>query len=334
MPSRSFAVGAALFASALVAVIAAALETRARAQGPPTVPVAGAPGVVAAQTGGYIGKAECVSCHDAEGKSYEKRPHARAWNPRTPAAAQACESCHGPGARHIEDPAAPLSLAKFRKMAPRDVSERCLSCHNREAHAQWQGSQHDARNITCVNCHSMHASKSDAALLKATSVLQTCAQCHRDKAAKMLRSNHMPVREGKLDCTTCHNQHGSTNVRMLRAGNTINEACVSCHTEKRGPFLWEHAPVQENCTTCHDPHGSSNDRLLVAKPPALCQRCHIGASHPSIRFDATWYPNVSPVPPTGLTALPLSGLMSGRACVNCHSNIHGSNHPSGLFFQR
>jgi hypothetical protein len=26
--------------------------------------------------------------------------------------------------------------------------------------------------------------------------------------------------------------------------------------------------------------------------------------------------------------------MFGRSCMNCHQNIHGSNHPSGQFFMR
>jgi predicted CXXCH cytochrome family protein len=40
-----------------------------------------------------------------------------------------------------------------------------------------------------------------------------------------------------MECTSCHNPHGSTNVKMLKVGNFVNETCVSCHTEKRGPFL-------------------------------------------------------------------------------------------------
>ena len=29
-----------------------------------------------------------------------------------------------------------------------------------------------------------------------------------------------------------------------------------------------------------------------------------------------------------------SNRMFGRSCVNCHSNIHGSNHPSGQSYMR
>jgi DmsE family decaheme c-type cytochrome len=96
---------------------------------------------------------------------------------------------------------------------------------------------------------------------------------------------------------------------------------VSCHTEKRGPFLFEHAAGRESCITCHDPHGSTNDRLLVAKLPMLCQRCHIGTRHPSTIYD-------------NLSIQSRSVRIVDRGCVNCHAQIHGSNHPSGQTFTR
>ena len=86
----------------------------------------------------------------------------------------------------------------------------------------------------------------------------------------------MPLREGKMECSTCHNPHGSTNVKLLRKGDSVAEMCTSCHADKRGPYLWEHAPTRDGCTTCHDPHGSSNERMLVAQAadplPALPRR--------------------------------------------------------------
>ena len=241
--------------------------------------------------------------------------------PRSPAAAQGCESCHGPGEKHVEDPSADTGLRKFAAMATRDVSATCLSCHTGSSHALWQGSAHDSRNLSCVTCHSVHAPKSSQAQLKAVAEVDLCATCHRTQALKVKRVSHMPVQEGKMQCSSCHNPHGSTNVKNLRVGNWVNESCVSCHTEKRGPFLFEHAAGRESCISCHDPHGSSNDRMLVAKVPMLCQRCHIGTRHPSTIYD-------------DLTFQSKSVRVIGRGCVNCHSQIHGSNHPSGQAFVR
>ena len=177
--------------------------------------------------------------------------------------------------------------------APREASATCTTCHTRGEHAWWQGSAHDSRNLSCVTCHSVHDPKSARAQLKTTSVTATCQTCHKQQAMKLQRIAHMPVREGKMECSTCHNPHGSTNVKQLRVGQWVNESCVSCHTEKRGPFLFEHAAGREAAVTCHDPHGANNDRMLVARTPMLCQRCHIGTRHPSTIYDATQFGNKS-----------------------------------------
>jgi predicted CXXCH cytochrome family protein len=117
----------------------------------------------------------------------------------------------------------------------------------------------------------------------------------------------MPVREGKLSCSSCHNPHGSiSNVKNLKTGSSVSELCISCHTEMRGPVLWEHAPVRENCATCHDPHGSSNDRMLVVRMPMLCQRCHVATRHPATLYDKDEITTNK------------SNRMFGRSCVNCH----------------
>ena len=272
------------------------------------------------QQAGYIGQDTCVTCHEGFDRTINATKHGFVRHPRTPAAAQGCETCHGPGEAHAQDPenVKPMQFNRLRAAA---VTESCTTCHNRGAHALWAGSQHEARNVSCITCHSIHTPRSAEAQLKAADQLKLCVECHRDKVAKRDKSGHMPVREGKMECSSCHNPHGSTNVRLLRAGNSINEACASCHAEKRGPYLFEHAGVSgDSCATCHDPHGSSNDRMLVAKLPFLCQRCHNHTRHP-----ATIYDN---------RVTQTSNRLYSRSCVSCHSAIHGSNHPAGSTFLR
>ena len=266
---------------------------------------------------GYVGAGTCLVCHTD--MSDRLGAHGRVANPRTPMAGQGCESCHGPGRAHVEGGGDTALIRNPATLPPSEVSAICTTCHNRDEQEFWQGSQHDNRSLTCTTCHSAHNWNSLEKQLKAGSIIQTCGTCHRDKVAKLDRSSHMPVREGKLECSTCHNPHGSQNVRLLRVGNTVNEACTNCHAEKRGPFLWDHAPVRENCATCHDPHGSANERSLVAKLPFLCQRCHSHTRHPGTIYDSTQLTN---------------SRLYNRGCVNCHSNIHGSNHPSGHTFTR
>ena len=324
---RATLVGAALMW--LGVVIVAGAQAPARQDNPSTptkaaasVPKSTSPAPVdpKANAGEYVGEEKCLECHEDQ-KGYRETPHGRAKNLRTPAAKNTCETCHGPGKAHV-DADGDGHIKDFDKMAPRQVGETCTTCHARSEHNNWAGSKHDSRNMSCTTCHSVHESKSLDGQLKKVTVSETCVQCHKKEVAKVHRSSHMPVREGKLECTTCHNPHGSQNVKMLREGNSINEACATCHAEKRGPYLWEHAAGRENCVSCHDPHGSNNERMLVAKLPMLCQRCHVASRHPATIYENTQV-NVSK-----------SNRAVGRSCVNCHAMIHGSNHPSGAVFFR
>lgn len=291
---------------------------RADLSGGGVAPRPQAAAVVQAQPNEYAGQDTCLVCH--EDKQYGRTLHGRTADPRTPAATEGCESCHGPGRAHAESGGDTTLIRRLKAIAPREANAVCTTCHNRGEHAMWEGSPHEARNLSCTTCHSVHSPKSREKQLVAMTELETCVGCHRDKVTKLDRSGHMPVREGKLQCSSCHNPHGSQNVRQLRVGTSVNETCTTCHADKRGPFLWEHAPVRENCTTCHDPHGSSNERMLVAKAPMLCQRCHAHTRHPGTIYDNA--------------VVRTSNRLYARSCVTCHSNIHGSNHASGNTFLR
>ena len=281
--------------------------------------VAAAPAATAGAT--FVGQETCATCHEDKIAPMAKSLHGKAANPKTPAATQGCESCHGPGSKHVDDPAANPML-KFGKVNANESNAKCVSCHASGEHALWAGSKHEARGVSCATCHSVHSPKGEL-LMKAETETKLCAGCHQQIVNKINRFNHMPVREDKMACSSCHNLHGSTNVKLLKTGTTVDESCVSCHAEKRGPFLWEHAPVANACVTCHDPHGSSNDRMLVSKQPFLCQRCHVTSRHPPTVYDGFVMKNSSN-----------ANKITGRSCVVCHSQIHGSNSPNGKAFLR
>jgi DmsE family decaheme c-type cytochrome len=311
------AVGLAGVASRAVAAVPAGGAAR---RSPQAAAAGAAP--PAAQAGELVGDETCSTCHEAQTSTIGVTLHGMAQNPRTPAATgYACETCHGAGKAHVEGGGDKEKIKSFTVLSAREGAAVCLTCHTRANHAQWPSSMHNSRDLSCTTCHSVHKPEAERAQLKTASVVTLCASCHKQESAKLLKSGHMPLREGKMACSSCHNPHGSTNVRMLKTGNWINEVCTSCHPEKRGPYLWEHAPVTQNCTTCHDPHGSTNDRMLVAKAPMLCQRCHISSRHPPTVYDARQLAN-------------RSNRLVGRSCVNCHSRIHGSNSPAGNRFLR
>jgi len=306
-------------------MVSVAASSGTRQNGVPT-PTAPAAATATTPATGYVGEETCLTCHEDQKKGYHGSPHARAKNPRTPAAKQGCESCHGPGQAHVDGGGDKTKIKNPATMTLRDANGACESCHNRNLHANYDGGKHDSRNVGCVTCHSVHAPKSEKAQLKTETVTETCVQCHRKEVNKVHKSSHMPVGElngTKMECTTCHNPHGSQNVKMLKEGTSITEACATCHAEKRGPYLWEHNVGRESCVTCHDAHGSNNERMLVAKVPMLCQRCHIHSRHPATIYDSTQIVTNK------------SDRAAGRACLNCHQMIHGSNHPtSGKVFMR
>lgn len=268
-------------------------------------------------------------CHDkAPATLILRTPHAQSADPRTPFAVHDCETCHGASPEHASGQLveggqlAPIARA-FGRDSPTPVSEQnrvCLECHQAGLRMNWGGSQHQLADMLCVACHDIHTLE-DLVLTQITQP-RVCFDCHTAQRAQSYRFSHHPIREGLVPCSDCHNPHGSFGPRLLREVR-VNDTCYDCHAEKRGPFLWEHPPVVENCTYCHAPHGSTQPRLLKARAPFLCQSCHMEAFHPSTLYSGEG------VPPRGV-----QDRLLAKACLNCHSQIHGSNHPSGVRFMR
>lgn len=275
-------------------------------------------------TGKYTeeGADTCLGCHgdDAKVQLIFKTKHANRADKRTPFAGLQCEACHGPGAKHAED-GDKLAINSLKSDSWVPVEQRnkmCLACHAGKPGIGWHGSAHERNGVACMNCHqSLHAGR-DPVLAKAEQP-QVCFKCHVQQRVDFNKPSAHPVRFGRVTCSECHSPHGAT------AAPTINQTCFACHAEKRGPFLWEHAPVAENCTLCHTPHGSVRAPLLTKSPPLLCQQCHTVAGHPAVARTGAALPQAG-----GAGA----GFVLAGSCMNCHSQVHGSNHPSGAKLMR
>lgn len=320
--------------AALGGAAAVASETKDTGMNPAEEKPAGAkpadakPAEAAKQEGSgaeLVGADACLGCH-ASREDFKKNLHAKAW----PSAkgidfGKSCETCHGAGSRHAEaagDKSNPGYASV--KIEGREGSEACLKCHRGGKQAHWEGGVHAERGLSCQDCHLIH--KDNGKLLKEEAQTEVCFKCHANMRGEIAKMSHHPVKEGRMFCSSCHNPHGSMGPKML-VGNTVNETCYKCHADKRGPFLWEHRPVTEECTACHTPHGSLHYRLLVNKQPFLCQECHSNSRHPGT-------PYATDANKLGTRYQKGAKQAIYRACVNCHQNIHGSNHPSGKAFTR
>lgn len=288
-----------------------------------------------AETATYVGEKICAGCHNTENKHFGHTLHAKVFreNPKNDMEKQVCEACHGAGSIHAQNPTDHEALIGFTKEWGTPIEKQngqCMSCHKGGQRQHWSGSIHETNKLGCSDCHNPMAKFSANGLLKKASITETCQSCHQQQRAEFAKRSHMPVPEGKMSCEDCHNPHGSTTKPLLKE-KSVNLVCYGCHAEKRGPFLWEHAPVRENCMNCHSPHGSNQDKLLVQARPYLCQQCH----NPAVGHPGQLYANdrTALSAMTGAAPSP-SQRAIGRSCQNCHSAIHGSNHPSGARFQR
>lgn len=267
------------------------------------------------------GAQTCLKCHDnPEVTGILHRAHGQTGDSRTPFAGRQCETCHGASPQHLENPGNPPTVV-FGMDAPTPVDEQndvCLGCHENRDRMHWRGSTHQFAGLSCATCHNPHDPESQVATSEGQQGV--CFKCHTDIRTEAFKRSHHPIREGLVSCSDCHNPHGSF-TRSLLVQPTVNQTCYQCHEEKRGPFLWEHEPVREDCTICHTPHGSSQVTLLKTRGPWLCQQCHSAEFHPSTFYD-------------GNAVKSMDFHTIANNCLNCHSQIHGSNHPSGTRFVR
>ncbi len=264
--------------------------------------------------GDFVGADVCATCHADVAKGFADNPHTKMAMMHGNAGVT-CENCHGAGKAHVDGGGDVTKIFNPATAPAKDVDAKCLSCHQGQ-HANFERSAHGEANVSCISCHSVHASGAEHLLKAAQPAL--CFQCHTDIKPQFSMPFHHKVNEGLIQCTDCHDPHGTFEKKALKSATEQDMVCVKCHTETAGPFVYEHPVVKaEGCTACHFPHGGPNPRLLNrANVNTICLQCH----SPS--------PNFTTGPPAGPAH---NQAAQYQSCIICHTSIHGSN-VSEVFF--
>lgn len=264
----------------------------------------------AALPNGYVGSETCATCHEEVAKGFANNPHTRMAMMHG-SSGVTCENCHGAGKAHVDGGGDVTKIFNPAKHSTKEVDATCLGCHA-GAHPNFDRSPHAKANVGCISCHSIHQSKEEA-LLKAPQPT-LCFQCHTDTKPAFGMPFHHKVNEGLIKCSDCHDVHGTFQPNNVKVTADQNAICTKCHSEVRGPFVYEHVPVKaEGCMACHTPHGSQNPRMLnMPSINLLCHTCHSQVAADTIH---------------GINA----GSADSIPCTTCHTYIHGSNmHPAFL----
>ena len=311
------------------------------ANSPPSVSDDATAPAAGAKAEDYVGSETCKGCHEEKFAYFSKTKHARVANlPDWKGKMQGCESCHGPGKAHVEGGGDKTKIHTFANESSKKVSETCLACHaGKEEHNNYRRGEHWRNDVGCTDCHSPHSAElpdqgagsstfiaaasktkpgiASVRMLK-SSEPQLCLKCHSEMKGQFTQPFHHKVLEGSIKCSDCHNPHGGFEAKQTRLATGADVPCLKCHTDKQGPFVFEHAPLKiEGCTICHTPHGASNAKLLKRNDVRqLCLECHsttaeIGAPNtPSFHNQAT---------------------VRFQNCTSCHVKIHGSQNHQFFF---
>jgi DmsE family decaheme c-type cytochrome len=259
----------------------------------------------------------CAECHDTVAASFQTTPHARALG-RDAAEGAVCLSCHAGGREHAEA-GGDASLVT----TPKGVAgaATCFSCHGGRSDSDIEPKgAHMQAGIACETCHDVHGAPAMAEALLRKPGSELCVTCHPADASSFRKPYTHSMHEsidgsGKagMQCASCHNPHGRDGADGLKRDGTGEIVCLSCHTDKRGPYVFSHGAVVVNgCMACHEPHGSANAfQLTRSRVQQVCLECH----------SATGSSTAGSQPPS------FHDLRSPRYqnCTTCHVAVHGSN---------
>ena len=243
----------------------------------------------------------------------------------------------------------------------------CVECHSQMDGALSQpvvltkGDVHDARGLSCVDCHRGDATKDDMAAAmdrskgfigkpKPAEIPGMCGRCHSNAEFMKTFNPGLRVDQEREYATSVHGMR-------LKGGDANVATCVSCHGNHgvraiNDPLSKVYATnVAETCGSCHGnadymksyniPHDQYDKYKTSVHAKALyekqdlsaptCNDCHgnHGAAPPGLASVANVCGQCHVRQATLFQTTPhktVFGLMQAGECVQCHSN-HGIHQP-------
>jgi Flp pilus assembly protein TadD len=298
----------------------------------------------------------CQQCHgsqiqvafDSVAKRYDTRFTTLAIN---------CESCHGPGRRHVE-------LARSGRIAASaDIGMRALAALTKDQSLE-----------VCFQCHAVKSALEPGYLpgkrlqahfaLKLPVLLDTIYFADGRTRVFAYQEGHLSsdcYLNGSMTCVDCHDPH-SQRYRDINGsplpGRFDNGQCSDCHASKAEPLArhTHHQPASpgSRCVSCHMPYlqessvgpkiryARSDHTIPIPRPvydtrlgvENACQQCHRDRTAQQLEAQVTaWYGALKPHPAAVAAALAadsVSGAATAARTILSATDQHPMAEITGL----
>ena len=205
------------------------------------------PEVLNAITTGIAGtKADCTTCHGAQGHSFSVHKITET---------AGCKSCHTKLDANL------TGIEAIHNVATNGAGS-CATCHSSTRQTVIDAIKAKLP-VTCTTCHAAHAFDTDHQI----SITAGCADCH-----KTLNTTTASILTLHTDCATCHGSTDPKVIGVITGG--VNISCTSCHDAHAAMHTKIIMPTDGACKDCHN----ANAAVEHASRGWGCVACHNSAN--------------------------------------------------------